>query len=279
MIERAQLFGASRHLVGVLTQPLDPAPPGRPGILIFNAGFLHRVGPFRLHVTLARELVRQGFNVLRFDFAGIGDSTVNETAGSRDSSAQDVRDAMDLMQRTTKCEHFIVMGLCSGAKNAHLTSLRETRIKGSVMIDGYAYPTPRYYWRYYRRRLLSRKSWLSFVKRMGPRLRALGTPQAADYWTLVAPPREQAARELADIAGRGIKMLYVFTGESERYNYREQLLDAFRTIDFGDSLTVEFFAEADHTFSETGQRAQLIDCIRSWARKHFISAAGPGSPS
>jgi hypothetical protein len=39
-----------------------------------NAGMLHRVGPYRLHVRLARDLARMGFSSLRVDLADTGDS-------------------------------------------------------------------------------------------------------------------------------------------------------------------------------------------------------------
>ena len=83
MTEQVLLFGTNRCLVGMLTEPeKSQVPADLPAFILFNAGLLHRVGPNRLHVTLARRLARRGFPVLRFDFSGIGDSRVAQRFNS-----------------------------------------------------------------------------------------------------------------------------------------------------------------------------------------------------
>ena len=47
-------------------------------IVIFNAGAVHRVGPNRMTVTLARRLAAMGLPSLRFDLEGLGDSVLRE---------------------------------------------------------------------------------------------------------------------------------------------------------------------------------------------------------
>jgi len=76
--ERMVRFGADHRLFGVLTRTSTSA--DRPVVVIFNAGAVHRVGPNRVSVTLARELAAAGLAVLRFDLEGIGDS-VRRTPG------------------------------------------------------------------------------------------------------------------------------------------------------------------------------------------------------
>jgi len=56
MREHALLFGDAQGLVGVITDPPGPAGPSRPGVILLNAGVIHRVGPSRLYVNLARAL-------------------------------------------------------------------------------------------------------------------------------------------------------------------------------------------------------------------------------
>src|ERR1044072_1198890 len=46
----------------------------RPTIVFFNAGMIHRIGPNRIHVKLARKLSNEGYDVFRFDLGGQGDS-------------------------------------------------------------------------------------------------------------------------------------------------------------------------------------------------------------
>lgn len=51
-------LGDEGHLVAVATQPANAA--DVPGVILLNAGVLHRVGPHRLHVHLARRLAAAG---------------------------------------------------------------------------------------------------------------------------------------------------------------------------------------------------------------------------
>ena len=69
------MFGTSHRLFGVLVKP-RVASADRPAVIMTNAGTVHRIGPHRLYVDLARELAELGFTVLRMDLSGIGDSAV-----------------------------------------------------------------------------------------------------------------------------------------------------------------------------------------------------------
>src|SRR5215475_3162536 len=74
------------QLVGILSHPaanpLTSTGSPAPGVIILNAGVLHRVGPHRLHVLLARRLAASGFTGLRLDLGGIGDSIASSDAAS-----------------------------------------------------------------------------------------------------------------------------------------------------------------------------------------------------
>src|SRR5689334_7177370 len=76
VIEEPLHFGEDGRLFGILTMPTAQAHSmGDVPVFVFlSAGLLHRVGPARLHVRLARELARMGFSSFRVDLAGIGDS-------------------------------------------------------------------------------------------------------------------------------------------------------------------------------------------------------------
>ena len=81
------------HLVAVLSRPALAR--DRPAVIILNAGVLHRVGPHRLHVALARRLAARGLPALRIDLAGVGDSPGRGDGGSfRASAVADTRAAM-----------------------------------------------------------------------------------------------------------------------------------------------------------------------------------------
>src|SRR6185295_15161162 len=76
LTEEPLQFGQGGRLFGILTLPSMTARNAQelPVFVYLTAGLLHRVGPYRLHVRLARELAHMGFSSLRVDLAGTGDS-------------------------------------------------------------------------------------------------------------------------------------------------------------------------------------------------------------
>ena len=84
MREEAHRFGRARHLVGIVGLP-DTAP-GETGVIVLNAGLVHRIGPFRLHVELTRRLGAAGYPTLRFDLSTLGDSSA--TGGGQTRTQQ-----------------------------------------------------------------------------------------------------------------------------------------------------------------------------------------------
>ena len=71
MKERATLIGDGKSLVAITTEPPREAAVDDPtGIVLVSAGLVHRVGPNRLYVRLARRLAATGCPVLRFDLSG-----------------------------------------------------------------------------------------------------------------------------------------------------------------------------------------------------------------
>ena len=74
MDETVVQIGKANRMLGVLSAPDGESAPNAPVVLMFNAGFLHHVGPFRLWVEVARELAARNIPSLRFDLNGLGDS-------------------------------------------------------------------------------------------------------------------------------------------------------------------------------------------------------------
>ena len=70
MNESAIEFGPGQEISAILTEPEHRV--SDVAVVIVNAGLVHRVGPFRLHVILARELARSGFLAVRMDVSGLG---------------------------------------------------------------------------------------------------------------------------------------------------------------------------------------------------------------
>jgi alpha-beta hydrolase superfamily lysophospholipase len=134
--ERPLLLSERHPIFGLLT-PADSkaARAGRPLILLANAGCVSRVGPHRMYVTMARRWARLGFDVLRMDLSGIGDSPA--APGTREnltyptSGLDDLVDAM----RTTGAARTIVAGLCSGGDYAFQLGARGHDVAAAWMLN------------------------------------------------------------------------------------------------------------------------------------------------
>jgi dienelactone hydrolase len=134
--ERLLVFGARRSLFGILT-PADTARarPGRPTIVLANAGCINRVGPHRTYVTMARRWARLGFDVLRVDLSGIGDSPfvpgAQENVTYPPTGLEDLREAV----RSVGSGSAIIAGLCSGGDYAFQLGAHDPGIVGAWLLN------------------------------------------------------------------------------------------------------------------------------------------------
>ena len=135
--EEVVLFGSASTLVGIVTAPpIDATDAARPGVILLNAGLLHRIGPNRLHVELARRLAAMGLVVLRFDFSGVGDSDVRgDDLPFWETTIQETREAMTFLGKSRGPQRFVLMGLCSGAVGSFRTARVDSRVAGAVLLD------------------------------------------------------------------------------------------------------------------------------------------------
>jgi pimeloyl-ACP methyl ester carboxylesterase len=294
--ESIHRFGAG-GLVGIVTAPAVPRV-GAPVVVLLNAGFVHRIGPFRMTVALARRLAGRGYHVLRFDQSGLGDSELRAGGAAAGADAlearivEDVREAVDFALAHTGAGRAVVMGLCSGAINAHLSAVADTRIAGAVLVDGYAYPTPRFYLRHYAPRLVDSRKVAGFAARSAravladvmrratppfgmkpltstptptPTPAAGGAASGGAVYLQELPPRHRIESELRGLLQRGVRMLCIYSGGAGSYfNYPEQLADCFPSLDLADRVRVEHMPEADHTFALAVDRERLFGVIERW---------------
>jgi pimeloyl-ACP methyl ester carboxylesterase len=106
------------RLFGVLHAARSPLRAG----VVFCAPILHEhVRSHRLFALLAHELSGHGFNVLRFDYRGTGDSEGPDEAFSMQHAATDAEIAIEHLRSSTPGLPVIVLGIRAGAyPAAHL---------------------------------------------------------------------------------------------------------------------------------------------------------------
>jgi pimeloyl-ACP methyl ester carboxylesterase len=277
--EQALLFGARRSLLGIVTPPVKSGN-AAPAVVLLNAGIIHRVGPNRMYVRLARMLASEGHLVVRFDLSGLGDSEPRPDGLPPFAAAlADIREVLDSLAETRGISQFVLVGLCSGADQAVVYAGSDTRIVGVVLLDASIPRTYRYYLHHYAARLFRLSSWLNFASGRHPfwgrvRQSLVATRGAA----LGEPPGYQPRPDLQQSETRtfleqaylrataaGVRILSVFTADLQaQHNYREQLVDAFPAVPFGDRLQLEYFPAADHSFSRDTERDALFATILHW---------------
>jgi len=256
--EQVHAFGDG--LVGIVSQPA-PATRHATALILLNAGLVHRVGPFRGYVQLARVLADAGFVVLRFDQPGLGDSRAPVASeGVRDNA---IRAAMALVTAETGVSRFVLGGICSAADDAFNAADIDRRIVGLLLLDGLAYPTPGHWLRHVLPRVLDpRRVWRQLRSMLGGRS---SQGSFRDF-----PTRAEARRKLADLVVRDIRILFVYTGAVYRYfNHRGQLAACFGRAAREPQVSLEYWPACDHTFYLRHDRRRLQAAVLGWMREQF----------
>ena len=279
--ERAIRFGSGERLVGILTEPADSAGARRPTAVFITAGMLHRVGPNRLYVTLARRLSRLGVPSLRFDLSGIGDSQQRTDGIPADEGAvADIRAAMDVAQARHGTSAFVAIGLCSGAVSAFHAALADERVTGVVLINpqGFDHDPA---WnahvvnqtearKYVTRSLMSADSWRRALtgridyRRLVKVLqsRAGGMVSVPDA---VTPIADRLRGEFAALTRRGVHVLVVCSDGDPSVDYMTSILG--RRVDPGiheDRFTLRLFPASDHSLTLPSSQRALFELVDAW---------------
>ena len=271
--EKVFQFGEQQQLFGIVTEP-SATLQTKPAVLLLNAGLVHRVGPYRMAVILARRLADLGYLVFRFDLSNIGDSANNrDTDDYRRRTEKEIRAAQDIVTEKYSINQFIAMGLCTGAMNAHVITVADKRIVGAVLLDAYAYPTMKSLINRYKsklRKMLDRALFRRLTKKLTysrhQENETIG--EGIDYW--VFPPKEEVEKELSELIQRQVELLFVYAGSFEYfYNYPEQLQDNFPSIDFRDQVSVHILKDSDHMYTLYEDTEILLQLIIDWVSKKF----------
>lgn len=268
MNERTVQFGSAGELLGTLCLPAAPATPAAgapPGLLLLNAGIVHRIGPHRINVRLAREAAALGIASLRFDLSGRGDSLPAAAGLPYDlQAAADVRQAVAALCAEAGCERVMLFGICSGADDGLAAAMSEPRLAALVLFDPPIFPGLR--WRL--------RTWAGKLRKFGLRgglarfreirrtLAAEGSGAEDNYGRDVPPLREYAAR-LRELAARGVAVHLVYSGSTcDEADYRAQC----RKLGAGPQAPVqaEFMPDADHVLTTRAAQEVLLAAMRRW---------------
>ena len=231
-------------------------------VVLFNAGLIHRPGPLRLHVDLARRLAASGFNVFRFDLPGVGDARMGGEA------AEMATRALDAVAARTGVQSFLVGGICSAADLGWRMATRDPRVQGLLMIDPMAERGGWY--RLGRLQMLLRTPLPELGGKLLRRLRrwrageVAATPAAEDYRDWPSPSEFRA--RLAGALDRGVRVFGLYTGGVTGYLLHPRQIDAtFSGLRRHAGLRLEFHPELDHILFAARDRRRVVEAIVDWA--------------
>jgi pimeloyl-ACP methyl ester carboxylesterase len=275
--ETAQVFGRNRNLIGIISEPTG-SPKAGPAIVVLNAGIIHRVGPSRIGVEIARALATAGYRVLRFDLSGVGDSTASpDVATLADVVRADIADAISLLQGPEREPGVVLFGICSGADNAFYVGSEDERVAGMVLIDPTVHATRGFRLRHAWSKVRSARSWWNVVSGRSLYLRirrSLSRDEARPpgYYGLLTLDQKSATQRARVMSQRGVRFLYVITGDLQRFcNYPEQIFESLGGAIAQQQLGVEWRPKADHLLRRESDRAWLADRIRAWLEQPVFS--------
>ncbi len=287
--EEPVLIKASTTMVGVLATPAETdMDPSRPAVLLLNAGFVHRAGPVRFAVTLARQLAQQGFVVLRYDSSGLGDSpTRTDGLPLEQAGVAETRDAMDFLNRRTGASSFVLCGLCSGAMFSYFTALQDERVVGLGLMNPRALDrnvdlqlevASRNFARRYLRRITEWRSWRRALtgkvkyrlvwQALSARVKALGKRKEAGQGA------SSLATEMQQLVDRNVAILWLCSEEDVAIEYLaaiEQQVGKFPP----DIVRSHTIAGADHTFTHFGHQDEALNTIGGWLADRWPARSIP----
>jgi pimeloyl-ACP methyl ester carboxylesterase len=287
--EEVATFGCSQSLVGILTNPpLTTLRKLSPGVIILGAGMVHRVGPNRLSVKIARVLGQLGFTTLRFDFSGVGDSFVRKDhLPYHKSVILEAQEAMDFVHSAKGIQRFILLGICTGAMNSFEIARRDPRVQGIFLIN----PAGGF----------DRSARAELADYFGKRKKAQGIRKGKifnpkNWWRAITgqidytnlkgilsfqgkrllfgqkrflPNTESAFDTLFQLTQKGVNVQFVISGEDPQVkNYFGALLmDKISKRRFAGKVLIDVIKQADHTFTSLSSQPELFQVIQNFALK------------
>jgi pimeloyl-ACP methyl ester carboxylesterase len=277
LTEEPLQFGKGGRLFGILTLPSVPPRNAQelPVFVFLSAGLLHRVGPYRLHVRIGRELAQMGFSSLRVDLAGTGDSPPRPGLTNQQSVAADFEEILGVLESRLGRLPLVLAGLCSGADNAMTLTLKEPRVVGMVLLDPICFPDRGFRARGIVARYTNPARYVWWLKR---RFRVLTcriqknqehnmSPDGFSFRDL--PTRDELRAAIELIRERQGRVLSIYTQYALRYYNRAGQLGRVLDVDGYEQFCTElFWPQAEHTYRLELHRRRLIEAIKIWAA-HF----------
>ena len=235
-------------------------------VILLNAGFIHRSGPFRLHTRLARALAASGMATFRYDAPGVGDALTR----SSQTQIQATRASLDALSARFGYRRFVVGGICSAADLGWLLALADPRVVGLISIDGLARQGFWYSFGRMRRALQkSPREWLLAIRHRLVRSESSAMAQVSPEDLRDWPARGTEREQLHSLLEHKLEWFSLFTAGTSYFLHPRQWLATFGNDARSSLIEFRFWPRCDHTFFAESDRRRLIDTLVAWAGARF----------
>ncbi|MGO0059667.1 alpha/beta hydrolase [Brevibacillus fluminis] len=226
----------------------------RPLIIICHGFVGSKTGVNRLFVKAAREFAKDGFNVLRFDYAGCGESEGDYGTGGFDHLLEQTQHVLDFAFGLEGIDpnRVILVGHSLGGAVALLSAIRDTRIHKLVMWAAVGHPFQDIV-RIVGETEYSNSFYLPYIDHEGFALTNRFFRSLAGY-----KPLEEVQNYTGDVL-----LVHGTNDEAIPAKYSFLYHSAFKLRKRGRS-DKEIIFGADHTFSSIDGVNQLIHHTRRW---------------
>ena len=287
IVEKAVFLSAETGLFGIVSHPRKDEVRRR-AVILLNTGADSHVGACDLSVVLARRWARRGYFVLRMDLSGLGDSDTRpgqvENEVFPPEALEDIGAAIGFMRGQYEVREITLAGVCSGAFHALRAAVAGLPVQRILMVN-----PQNYFWRrggtlgdlqpveivrnpkVYKRRILSPSAWRRLLSGKVEISRILKIYMRRPLLAIESVFRDVArsfgvrlrrdlGRELEDIVGRGIRVVFVFArGEPGLDLLKIEAGTAIRRL--GELCRIRIIDSGDHTFTRRGPRKILEDVL------------------
>ena len=269
-------FGPDSGLVGTLSLPTDNTS-NTLGMVLFNAGVVHRIGPHRINVKLGRELAHRGIPTLRFDLHGAGDSLAADgQLGYKEQVVADLCAALDALQAASGVQGFALVGFCSGALPSTWAAQHDARVRHIVLYDAFSLQTLSSRLRFFAVRLrnhgVNPASLALYLRRLGSVFKSLSALVNTQFWRArcrrlatddIHPPHERLVKAWRQLAARGVRVSVLASGaDFSNVNHDEQIVGALGLGQHDQAcLHTGFLPQIDHIMTSCNAQRAFIDWI------------------
>lgn len=124
---------SEQALIGVWHEPGAETTLRDTAIVMLHGWSGTRTGPHQMLTRAARAFAADGYRVLRFDFAGRGDSDGDTETTTLATMADDVRDVLRWCEEEKQVSQVVLIGLCSGCEVALAAATRSSCVRGMAL--------------------------------------------------------------------------------------------------------------------------------------------------